>query len=208
VNNIIYNWGVLPAEIGDYDSNTFLNFIGNYFIAGSSTNPGPFEILFSEGNPKIFVKDNIGPHRPDPNMDNWAIVGFRWGDEGVAPEKNHSHTKFETPPITSTSPIEALDIVLAKAGAVAPQRDAVDRRIVNDVRNGTGSIIDSPDDVGGYPKLTSGTPPVDTDHDGMPDDWELNSGLDPQNASDGNGDFDKDGYTNIEEYLHSLSPHE
>ena len=208
VNNVIYNWGVLPAEICDYNSNTFLNFIGNYFIAGSSTNPGPFEILFPEGNPKIFVKDNIGPHRPDPNMDDWAIVGFRWGDEGIAPEQYRSHTKFETPPITSTSPIEAHDIVLAQAGATTLQRDAVDQRIVNDVRNGTGSIIDSPDDVGGYPELAGGTPPVDTDHDGMPDDWELNNGLDPHDASDGNGDLDRDGYTNIEEYLHSLSPQE
>ncbi|MHC4534088.1 MAG: pectate lyase family protein [Planctomycetota bacterium] len=206
VNNVIYNWGVLPAEVCDYDSNTFLNFIGNYFIAGSSTNPGPYEILFPEGNPKIYVEGNIGPHRPDPNMNEWAIVGFRWGEEGVAPEKYRSHTKFETPSISSTSPMEARDVVLANAGATIPQRDAVDLRIVNDVMNGTGSIIDSPDDVGGYPKLTSGTPPVDTDHDGMPDEWESNRGLDPEDASDGNGDLDSDGYTNIEEYLHSLSP--
>jgi pectate lyase len=205
VNNIIYNWGVLPAEICDYDSNTFLNFIGNYFIAGSSTNSGPFEILFPEGNPRIYVEGNLGPHRPDPNMDEWAIVGFRWGEEGVAPEKYRSHTKFETPPITVSSAAEARDIVLAEAGATSPQRDAVDKRVVNDVKNGTGSIIDSPDDVGGYPELTSGTLPVDTDHDGMPDDWELNSGLDPKDASDGNSDLDRDGYTNIEEYLHSLS---
>ncbi|MHC4726577.1 MAG: pectate lyase family protein [Planctomycetota bacterium] len=206
VNNVIYNWGVLPAEICDYDSNTFLNFIGNYFIAGSSTNPGPFEILFPEGNPKIYVEDNIGPHRPDPNMNDWAIVGFRWGEEGIAPEKYRSLTKFETPPITSTSPIEARDMVLAEAGATAPRRDAIDQRIVNDVKNGTGSIIDSPGDVGGYPELASGTSPVDTDHDGMPDDWELSNGLDPKGASDGNSDLDSDGYTNIEEYLHSLSP--
>jgi pectate lyase len=112
VNNVIYNWGVLPAEICDYDSNTFLNFIGNYFIAGPSTNPGPFEILFPEGNPKIYVEDNIGPHRPDPNMNDWAIVGFRWGEEGVAPEKYRSHIRFESPQITSISPIEARDIVL------------------------------------------------------------------------------------------------
>lgn len=205
VNNVIYNWGVLPAEICDYDSNTFLNFIGNCFIAGSSTNPGPFEILFPEGNPKIYVEGNLGPHRPEPNMDEWAIVGFRWGWEGVAHQKYRSLTKFETPPITSTGTIEARDIVLAQAGATTPQRDAVDQRIVNDVKNGTGSIIDSPDDVGGYPELASGSPPIDSDHDGMPDDWELNNGLDPKDASDGNGDLDQDGYTNIEEYLYSLS---
>ncbi len=205
VNNVIYNWGVLPAEICDYDSNTFLNFIGNCFIAGPSTNPGPFEILFPEGNPKVYVKDNLGPHRPDPNMSDWAIVGFRWGEEGIAPEKHRSLTKFVTPPITFTKPVEARDIVLAQAGATAPLRDAVDRRIVNDVRDRTGSIIDSPEDVGGYPELASGTPPVDTDHDGMSDDWELKNGLDPKDASDGNGDLDRDGYTNIEEYLHFLA---
>ena len=206
VNNLIYNWGVLPAEICDYDSNTFLNFIGNYFIAGSSTNPGPFEILFPEGNPRIYVQNNIGPHRPDPNMDEWAVVGFCWGDEGIAPEKYRSHTKFETPLITTTGPIEARDIVLAQAGATAPHRDTVDQRIVNDVKNGIGSLIDSPEDVGGYPDLAGGTPPVDTDHDGMPDNWELNNGLDPKDASDGNSDLDRDGYTNTEEYLNSLSP--
>jgi pectate lyase len=208
VNNVIYNWGVLPAEICDYDSNTFLNFIGNYFIAGASTNPGPFEIFFPEGNPKIYVQDNLGPHRPDPNMDQWAIVGFRWGEEGIAPEKYRSQTKFKTHPITLTHVEELREIVLAQAGAAAPQRDAVDLRVVNDVKNGTGLIIDSPDDVGGYPELADGKPPVDSDHDGMPDEWEIKEGLNPNNASDGNGDLDQDGYTNIEEYLHSLSPRE
>jgi len=206
VNNVIYNWGVLPAEICDYDSNTFLNFIGNYFISGPSTNPGPFEILFAEGHPCIYVEDNIGPHRPDPNMDDWAIVGFRWGEEGIAPEKYRSHTKFDTPPVTTTGSVEARDIVLAQAGATAPKRDAADQRVINDVRNRTGSIIDSPDDVGGYTELAYGTPPADSDHDGMPDDWELKKGLNPEDASDGNKDLDRDGYTNIEEYLHSLSP--
>ncbi len=207
VNNVIYNWGILPAEIVDYGSNTFLNFVGNYFVAGPSTNPGPYEILFPEGDPKIYVQDNIGPHRSDPNMDEWAIVGFKWGEEGVAPVKHRSSTRFETPQISTHSAAEAMEIVLAEAGATAPQRDAVDRRIVNDVKNRTGKIIDSPDQVGGYPDLSDGTPPVDSDHDGMPDEWERQMNLNPNDASDGNGDLDADGYTNIEEYIHSLPGH-
>jgi hypothetical protein len=59
--------------------------------------------------------------------------------------------------------------------------------------------------VGGYPILASGNAPVDSDHDGMADDWEQEMGLDPQDASDGIGDLDGDGYTNVEEYLHLLS---
>ncbi len=205
VNNVIYNWGAIPGEVEDYGSNSFINFVGNYFIAGPSTNPGPYEILFPQGNPRIYVEDNIGPHRPDPNMDEWSIVGFGWGEKGVAPETYRSFTKFTTAPITTDSAAEALDKVLAEAGAIVPQRDAVDQRVVNDVKNETGSIIDSPDDIGGYPKLASSIPPIDSDHDGMPDDWESKMGLDPKDASDGNGDLDQDGYTNIEEYLHSLS---
>ena len=205
VNNVIYNWGVLPAEITDYGSNTFLNFVGNYFLPGRSTNKGPYEILFAQGDPRIYVQGNLGPHRPDPNMDEWAIVGFRWGAEGVAPGKYRSLDRFETPSITSAGAAEALDVVLAQAGATAPRRDAVDQRVVNDVRNGTGSIIDSPDEVGGYPELAGGTAPVDSDHDGMADQWERQIGLDPNDAADGADDLDGDGYTNIEEYLHFLS---
>ncbi len=97
-----------------------------------------------------------------------------------------------------------MEIVLAEAGATAPQRDEVDRRIIDDVKNRTGKIIDSPDQVGGYPNLAGGTPSTDSDHDGMPDEWERQMNLNTDNASDGNGDLDADGYTNIEEYLHSL----
>jgi len=207
VNNVIYNWGVLPAEIVDYGSNTFLNFVGNYFVPGPSTNPGPYEILSPEGDPKIYVKDNIGPHRSDPNMDEWAIVGFKWGQEGVAPVKHRSSTKFETPHISTQSAVEVMNIVLAEAGATATQRDAIDSRIVEDVKNRTGKIIDSPDQVGGYPDLSGGVPPADSDHDGMPDEWERKMNLNPDDASDGHGDLDADGYTNIEEYLHSLPGH-
>jgi hypothetical protein len=62
----------------------------------------------------------------------------------------------------------------------------------------------SSDEVDGYPELDGGRAPVDSDHDGMPDDWEITMGLDPNDVADGNGDLDGDGYTNVEEYLHSL----
>lgn len=89
-------------------------------------------------------------------------------------------------------------------GTTLPQRDAVDTRVVSEVRSGTGRIIDSPSDVGGYPDLAAGQPPTDSDHDGMPDEWELAMGLDPGDPADGSGDLDGDGYTNVEEYLHEL----
>ena len=205
VNNVIYNWGVLPAEITDFDSNTFLNFIGNYFIPGPSTETGPFEIMFAEGNPRIYVEGNLGPHRPDLAMDEWALVGFGYGEYGIAPDKYRSLVRFTTPTITAASATWAFENVLMEAGATAPRRDLVDLRVVSEVLTRDGSIIDSPDQVGGYPNQTSEAPAPDSDHDGMPDDWELEMGLDPEDASDGAGDIDKDGYTNLEEYLHQLS---
>jgi hypothetical protein len=97
-------------------------------------------------------------------------------------------------------------MVLERAGAVAPRRDATDARIVADVRNGTGAIIDTPEQVGGYPGYAGGMAPVDSDGDGMPDEWERRVGLDPANPSDGNADRNQDGYTNLEDYLFSLMP--
>jgi pectate lyase len=65
-------------------------------------------------------------------------------------------------------------------------------------------IIYCDNNGGGWPVLTSTTPPVDTDHDGMPDAWEDARGLNPNDANDGKLDQDSDGYTNVEEYLNYL----
>ena len=47
---------------------------------------------------------------------------------------------------------------------------------------------------------------IDSDRDGMPDEWELQHGFDPTDASDGTGDRDGDGYTNVEEFLNETRP--
>lgn len=107
----------------------------------------------------------------------------------------------------------AYKAVLRLAGA-SLKRDAVDERIVNNVKNGdytaqgsNGSrngIIDKASDVGGWPVYRSETPPVDTDNDGLPDEWEVKNGLNPKDASDGaKYNLSKD-YTNLEVYLNSL----
>jgi hypothetical protein len=80
----------------------------------------------------------------------------------------------------------------------------VDKRVVDSVVKKTGDIINHIEEVGGYPMMESGTPPVDSDHDGMPDKWELAVGLNPSDANDARSDRDGDGYTNIEEYINWL----
>jgi len=48
--------------------------------------------------------------------------------------------------------------------------------------------------------------PADTDGDGMPDDWELAHGLNPNDPTDANRDDDGDGFTNLQEYLAGTDP--
>ena len=102
--------------------------------------------------------------------------------------------------------------VLAKAGTI--HRDAVEQRIVDEVRHGKAlyqgaaahkpGIIDSPADAGGWPVYAEALPVVDNDHDGMADDWERAHGLDPSNPDDRNNIVSKDGYTALDAYLCSL----
>ena len=76
------------------------------------------------------------------------------------------------------------------------------RRLPKDsYKNG---IITDPRQMGGYPEY-KGEPRVDTDGDGMPDDWEIANGLNPNDPSDANGDCTGDGYTNIEKYINGIS---
>ena len=58
--------------------------------------------------------------------------------------------------------------------------------------------------MGGYPQYGDWKPYKDTDHDGMPDEWEQRNGLNPNDPADANGDLNGDGYTNIEKYINAI----
>lgn len=93
--------------------------------------------------------------------------------------------------------------ILPIVGASFPVRDSVDERIVNDFYT---LGIWSSDNIKRYPQLYTYNVRIDSDNDGMPDDWEMNQGLDETDASDTNLDANGDGYTNIENYINSLVP--
>jgi hypothetical protein len=84
-------------------------------------------------------------------------------------------------------------------------RDAVDTRLINKYKKETGTIPRSENDVDGFPTIDPGAPCPDSDHDGMPDVWEIAHGLNPYDPSDG-PKLNRDGYTNLEHFLNGTSP--
>ncbi|MGK0446275.1 MAG: hypothetical protein ACJA2M_000043, partial [Polaribacter sp.] len=90
--------------------------------------------------------------------------------------------------------------ILPHVGASLPNRDAVDVRLINQYNNGNGSLVSS----GIYPVMQNGSAPADSDNDGMPNVWESQNGLNPNNASDRNT-VQPDGYTNLEYFLNGMS---
>jgi pectate lyase len=120
---------------------------------------------------------------------------------------------IDLPKVATQTALDAYQTVLARAGATLPVRDPVDVRTVNMVASGiatngprTNGIINFPDEAGGFPIISVVNRPAnwDTDGDGMPDNWEIAHGLNPNDPADRNGDYDNDGYTNLEEYLNEL----
>jgi hypothetical protein len=152
----------------------------------------------------VYLEGNVTPSNPDGTLDNWSMLVDATTLQ-APPTTTRQGTAFPYPPITTTSADVAYAQVLDRAGATVPARDAVDTRIVGGVRSNTGLIIDRTADVGGWPALDPGAPLVDTDHDGMPDAWELAHALDPNDIADVDRDPDGAGYTNLEHYLSELA---
>ena len=69
----------------------------------------------------------------------------------------------------------AYERVLQEAGATLPRRDAVDRKVIRDINENKGGIINRKENTLGRPPLRKGTPFLDSDNDGMPNQWEATS---------------------------------
>ena len=217
------------------DETSIINVINNYYKPGPATNRNMLSTIarieerdmYSPGNRwksgnwyaemgkrpgKWYVAGNIVEGHPKVSANNWH--GMRSSDRENPPPEARVNTPFEGWPVNQQTAMNAFSTVLAKAGATLPRRDAVDVRVTDMVRTGkvttANGIVNDPREVGGYPSYSFSPEevPTDSDHDGMPDTWELKHQLDPAKASDGYKDTDCDGYTNIEEYLNGTSPRE
>ncbi len=200
INNVVFN-ARESVLVQDSHATPKVNVIGNFFKRGPS-NHYEYDVRYWPDmnlSPQIYVQGNISDIRPTDDLDEALVM--RTEDRPYMVPNKH-----ETDPVTITSACLAYEAVLLDAGATLPERDIVDERIVNDVINATGDVIDHPQQVGGWPTISSGEAPADEDRDGMPDAWEIQYGLAINDAADNMLDSDGDGYTNIEEYLNSTSP--
>ncbi|MCA9261829.1 MAG: hypothetical protein KDA61_21575 [Planctomycetales bacterium] len=217
-NNVLYNWGYQSCYGGEKSqtSNDFgftvINMIANYYKAGPGTKPDDRtkrriaepSARSSDDKGSWYVAGNLVDGYPAVTEDNWKGVD---GD---------NYVRLDSPwpalPIRQQSPAAAFEAVLAHSGCTLPHRDSVDVRIMEETRFGTATygdgIIDGPSDVGGWPTLAAGKAPTDADEDGMPDAWESQHNLSPDDFEDGSLDADQDGYSNVEEYLNGTDPHE
>ena len=239
VNNVIYNWGDNSTYGGESanDDNNYkkYNVINNYYKPGPATAAGKVRFIDpwtkecsncskATGSNTIvpghfYLDGNVMDGYDDKTNDNWT--GTTANETVIANIKATSPFVYsgKESSLSLHNATTAAARVIYYAGA-SLKRDAVDKRVTNETKNGnytykgsngsTNGFIDTQADVGGWPeyKATDDEKALvkDTDGDGIPDWFEEKAGLDQANASDGNAKTldEKGRYTNLEMYLHYL----
>ena len=132
--SLMYNWGSACVGVGARGAKRMLEpaevvLAGNVAIAGPDTR-GRFFVKSVDPGGRVAMRDNI-------------VIGAVLVDSGVV--------VLSSPQISVMPPWDAATRVLRSAGSRPARRDAIDARIVRSVIDGTGRIIDSQQEVGGYP---------------------------------------------------------
>ncbi len=225
-NNVLYDWGsytVNGGEGGNY------NLVNNYYKSGPNTGTGSSAGVavrsmianpYKQSSPALpygqyYITGNFVTNSSAVTGHNWRGVAMNGGALADTTQSKVLQAFAIGPDALPLQPAPtAYAAVLAGVGCVLPTRDPIDQRIVQEVQNGTGSIIDV---QGGYPH---GTPystsqvawqvlncntaaPTDTDHDGMPDAYETAHSLNPNDPAD-RATLAANGYSNLENYLNGL----
>lgn len=203
-HNLIYGWGDRAGYNGDDSAR--INYVGNLLRPLPYSHNARHAFIVGGEDTRLYLEDNVLRHPDGSERTGWRLVQPPPALRDGAERALGVDAPFSAPPVTAHKPKELMDLLLDDAGATRPRRDSVDRRVVDLMRRDAGAIIDSQNDVGGWPTLSGGPIPADRDRDGMPDRWESRFGLDPEDSSDHSGDLDGDGYTNLEEYLNGTDP--
>ena len=220
-NNVIYNWvsssSCYGGEVEIANGYAHTNIVNNFYKPGPATSSTlkfvrPDYPATSVAVARWHLSGNIMNGNAAKTNDNWQGVDF-----ANIPVLSRDSAKRDTAfYVVDSIPMQtaqnAYDSVLAYVGAIYPLRDSTDKRIIIETKTGTATglgslnklgIIDLPTAVGGWNTYNTYNVPDDTDHDGMPDFWEIMKGLDLNNPEDRN-DTLPNGYTRLEEYLNSI----
>lgn len=148
-NNVLFNWRHRTIDGGDHRS--LYNILNNYFKPGPGTPAAPIahRLLKPESERSKTVVDHFGKAFVDGNVveGNERVTRDNW-DGGVQPSTAKATVaaalagiRVDTPFPHAAFPLQpapdAYTYVLANAGATLPRRDAVDTRILHQVRTGT-----------------------------------------------------------------------
>jgi pectate lyase len=163
INNLIYNPGQraihynLIAEewLGHAYSKGEMVVRGNVMRAGKSTEPLAFMMIGGSGDLDLYAQDNLVVDR----VGNASIQ--ETGSYTTAPVKLNRVKNAPALPfgVTLLPSGKVQDAVIETVGATPWNRDLIDRRIVADVIEGRGEIIDSQEQVGGYPQYKEARKP-------------------------------------------------
>ena len=222
-NNVIYNWGNNSAYGGQCRT---INIVNNYYKPGPATAKSKRSRIFApswevdktvNGYGKFYINGNVMVGDKGVTKNNWA-GGVQQISKDLDPlvfsyDTIRMKEPFDYADLPYTDAETAYNQVLLYAGA-SLYRDEVDSRIVEEARKGKAKygekgIIDSQEQVGGFPALEQvAIAEFDTDLDGMPDEWETRNGLNPEDKKDSAQYKLSQQYTNLEVYINSLVPAE
>ena len=200
-NNVIFNWGdnsIYGGEDGRY------NIINNYYKPGPATNSIKASRIVNPYEPygKFYVDGNFVEGDEKVSSNNW-MGGVQCDHPDSAKVDNPIDINEN---VVTTDASTAYEVVIKNAGA-SKQRDEADQRIINQLNKGIAEgktgLIDSQEEVGGWPELPTEKGKKDTDNDGIPDYWEKKNKLDCKKADADLFTIDPK-YTNIEMYGESL----
>jgi hypothetical protein len=172
VNNLIYNAGkrfthynLHASEWGDYPRQAGqLAIVGNEYRAGPSTPAEAVAFGFGgQGELTLFMADNLAT----PQARAFALSG-RFGKDPVGVLTLPTAAPL-WPEGLVAAPAHSVAAAIANAGARPWDRDAIDARLLTQLAAGAGRIIDSQEEVGGYPRLAQTRAPF------RPEAWDLAS---------------------------------
>ena len=211
-NNVVYNWSEYASHTGN--ERVLVNWLNNYYQSGPDTPADIATHMFEfHGDPgaRIYARGNVISGSPEATANNKLAVFHNQKFKKISVKEREAmkvDAPFPAAPAYLQTAQEALESVLAETGATLPARDAVDLRIVNSVRARAGKIIGKETDLPEnqrWPDYRSLPAPRDSDGDGLPDFWERQFGLNPNDASD-SPKISHAGYANIEHYFNNTAP--